>query len=322
MRSNLLFTARLLATMACVSALQAPAVAAPPIRLEVGFPPGGTTDVMARLVANELGAEIGRDIIVENRGGASGSIAASSVAQAAPDGNTLLFAPSSHAVNASLYPNLPFDTAKAFRAVGMVATTSYVLVVNPKLPHGSVGELTQHLKQHPGEVAFASASPGTGQHLAGELFKKSAGVDILHVPYKGSSAALPDLIAGRTGMMFDNIAVMLPHIKSGKVNALAVTTAKRSSLLPDRPTIAESGYPGFDVMGWFVLLAPAKTPDAVVEQLNQGLNAILRGDRLAGKLAELGAEVTTGTPDSADRFIKNELDRWGAVVRDVGIKPN
>ncbi|MCD0502006.1 tripartite tricarboxylate transporter substrate binding protein [Bordetella petrii] len=313
---------RALATLACLSALHTPLQAAPPIRLEVGFPPGGTTDVMARLIANELSTQIGRDVIVENRAGASGNIAASSVAQAAPDGNTLLFAPSSHAVNASLYPTLPFDTANAFTAIGMVATTPYVLVVNPKLPHGSVGDLTRYLKQHPGEVAFASASPGTGQHLAGELFKKSADVDILHVPYKGSSAALPDLIAGRTGMMFDNIAVMLPHIKSGKVDALAVTTAKRSSLLPDRPTVAESGYPGFDVMGWFVLLAPAQTPADVVDTLNQGLNTILRGDRLAGKLAELGAEVKTGSPQEADQYVRNEIARWAAVVKEAGIKPN
>jgi len=314
--------ARLLAVLACLTALHTAGRAAPPMRLEVGFPPGGTTDVMARLVANELSAQIGRDIIVENRAGASGNIAASSVAQAAPDGNTLLFAPSSHAVNASLYPNLPFDTAHAFAAIGMVATTPYVLVVNPGLPHGSLGELTSYLKQHPGAVAFASASPGTGQHLAGELFKKSAQVDILHVPYKGSAAALPDLIAGRTGMMFDNIAVMLPHIKSGKVNALAVTTARRSSLLPDQPTVAESGYPGFDVTGWFVLLAPAGTPDAVIDRLNQGLNTVLRGNHLAGKLAELGAEVKTSTPREADRYVQSEISRWSSVVEQAGIRPN
>jgi tripartite-type tricarboxylate transporter receptor subunit TctC len=322
MRNTLRSTLRVLGALACISALHAPAHAAPPIRMEVGFPPGGTTDVMARLVASELSSDLGRDIIVENKGGASGNIAAASVSQATPDGNTLLFVPSSHAVNASLYPNLSFDTTKAFRAIGMVATTPYVLVVNPKLPHGSVSDLTQHLKKHPGEIGFASASPGTGQHLAGELFKRSADVDIMHVPYKGSSAALPDLIAGRTGLMFDNVAVMMPHVKSGKVKAIAVTTATRSALLPDRPTVAESGYPGFDVMGWFVVLAPAKTPDAVVDRLNQSLNKVLRGDRLVGKLAELGAEIRTSTPDGADRFIKDEVERWGAVVRDVGIKPN
>ncbi|CAM4003979.1 MFS transporter [Bordetella tumbae] len=314
--------ARVLAVLTCLNLLSIPAYAAPPIRLEVGFPPGGTTDVMARLVANALSAQINRDIIVENRAGASGNIAAASVAKAAPDGNTLLFAPSSHAVNASIYSDLPFDTLRDFKTVGMVATTPYVLVVNPKLKSGSVGELVAYLKQHPGEVAFASASAGTGQHLAGEVFKKAAQVDILHVPYKGSAAALPDLVAGRTGLMFDNIAVMLPHIKSGKVNALAVTTAQRSSLLPDSPTVAESGYPGFDIVGWFVLLAPAGTPADVVDQLNQGLNTILVSKQLTDKLAKLGAEVKTSTPQEADRFVQDEVHRWAKVVKEVGIKPN
>ena len=311
-----------LLVMACLMGASMVTHAAPPIRLEVGFPPGGTTDVMARLVARELATHLGRDIVVENRAGASGNIAAASVAQSAPDGNTLLFAPSSHAVNASIYPALNFDTARAFKAVGMVATTPYVLVVNPQLPGDSVQTLVGYLKQHPGTVAFASASPGTGQHLAGELFKKEAKVDILHVPYKGSAAALPDLVAGRTGMMFDNIAVMLPHIKSGKVRAVAVTTAQRSALLSDRPTVAESGYPGFDIAGWFVLLAPAGTPDDTVNALNRGLNEVLRGNNLANRLAELGAEVKTSSPDQADVFVRDEITRWAKVVSEVGIKAN
>ncbi|CAM4158638.1 tripartite tricarboxylate transporter substrate binding protein [Bordetella tumulicola] len=314
--------ARTLALLVCLNTACMSAYAAPPIRLEVGFPPGGTTDVMARLVAKALSAQIGRDIVVENRPGASGNIAASAVAQAKPDGNTLLFVPSSHAVNASLYTNLPFDPVRDLTAVGFVATTPYVLVVNPKLPSTSVAELVPYLKQHPGEVAFASASPGTGQHLAGEVFKKAAQVDILHVPYKGSSAALPDLVAGRTGMMFDNVAVMLPHIKSDKVRALAVTTAQRSSLLPDQPTIAESGYPGFDIVGWFLLLAPADTPDAILNELNQELNTVLKGKDLASRLAELGAEVKTSTPQEANSFVQGEISRWAKVVQEVGIKPN
>ncbi len=314
---------RLLAVLACLTWVPSLAQAAePPIRMEVGFPPGGTTDVMARLVARELAAKLGRDIVVENRAGASGNIAAASVAQSAPNGNTLLFAPSSHAVNASIYPNLGFDTTRAFSAIGMVATTPYVLVVNPTLPADSVKTLVDYLKQHPAKVAFASASPGTGQHLAGELFKKSAQVDILHVPYKGSSAALPDLVAGRTGMMFDNIAVMLPHIKSGKVNAVAVTTSKRSALLAGQPTVAESGYPGFDIAGWFVLLAPAGTPDDVIARLSQGLNESLQGEALAGRLAELGAEVKRSSPEEANQFVRDEVSRWAKVVDEVGIKAN
>jgi tripartite-type tricarboxylate transporter receptor subunit TctC len=322
MSGNVLRQLYLLAISACLSILPSMSHASAPIRLEVGFPPGGTTDVMARLVAKELSAELGRDIIVENRAGASGNIAAASVAQAKPDGNTLLFAPSSHAVNASLYPNLSFDTLKDLSAIGMVATTPYVLVVNPKLPSTSIASLVQHLKNNPATVAFASASPGTGQHLAGELFKKAANVDIMHVPYKGSSAALPDLVAGRTGMMFDNIAVMLPHIKSGKVNALAITTGQRSSLLPDQPTIAESGYPDFEIKGWFTLLAPSGTPNKNIEELNHALNTILRGNALSSRLAELGAEVSSSTPQEANRFIASEVNRWADIVKEADIKAN
>lgn len=182
------------------------ACAQQPLRMMVGFPPGGTTDVIARLVAQRLGGELSRSVVVENRAGASGNLAAATVAKADPDGNTLLFAPSSHATNASLYTNQSFDTVKSFRAVGMVAVTPYVLVVNPGMQATNLRDFVDYLKRNPGKVEFASASPGTGQHLAAELFKDEAGVDIMHVPYKGSAAALPDLIAGRVPMMFDNIA--------------------------------------------------------------------------------------------------------------------
>lgn len=297
-----------------------PALAEAPIRIEVGFPPGGTTDVIARLVGNELGNRLNRSVIVENRPGASGSIAAAFVAKAAADGNTLLFAPSSHATNVSLYPSQPFDTLKDLSAVGLVAATPYVLVVNPALPVHTVPEFIAYLKANPDKVNYPSASPGTGQHLAAEMFKSTAKVSMQHVPYKGSSAAMPDLLAGRTPVMFDNIAVMLPYIKSGGVRPLAVTSTRRSQLLPDAPTVAEAGLPGFEVLGWFGLFTAARTPSAVVSSLNQELNAITTSPAFKQRLADLGAEPMNGTPASADAFVHREIDRWAIVIRDAGIK--
>lgn len=305
------------ATMAAFSAQ-----AEQPIRLLVGFAPGGTTDVIARLVARDMSTRLGRQIIVENRPGASGNIAAALVAKADADGSTMLFAPSSHATNATLYPNQPFNTEKDFSAIGLVATTPYVLIVNPSLPARTVPELVQHLKANPGKVAYASASSGTAQHLAAELFKKSAGVDMLHVPYKGSAAAFPDLASGLTPLMFDNITVVLPHIKSGAVRALAVTSTKRSPLLPEVPTVAESGLPGFDVSGWFVLLAPGKTKPALVKKLNEALNATVSDAGFKRKLTEMGAEALKSTPGQADAFIKDEIVKWRTVIQTAKISVN
>ncbi|CCJ57639.1 putative lipoprotein [Bordetella bronchiseptica MO149] len=298
------------------------ACAQQPLRMMVGFPPGGTTDVIARLVAQRLGGELSRSVVVENRAGASGNLAAATVAKADPDGNTLLFAPSSHATNASLYTNQSFDTVKSFRAVGMVAVTPYVLVVNPDMQATNLRDFVDYLKRNPGKVEFASASPGTGQHLAAELFKDEAGVDIMHVPYKGSAAALPDLIAGRVPMMFDNIAVMLPHIQQGTVRPLAITSKTRSRFLPDTPTMAESGYPDFEVLGWFTLLAPAKTPDATVQAYNDALKKISADPDFVAQLAKLGGEAVARTPAQADAYIAEEVDKWGKVIRTAHINLN
>jgi tripartite-type tricarboxylate transporter receptor subunit TctC len=289
------------------------------MRVEVGFPPGGTTDVIGRLVASELATRLARSVIVENRAGASGSLAANVVAKAPADGSTLLFAPSSHATNVTLFPNQPFDTQKDLSAIGLVAATPYVLVVNPALPVKDVRELIAYLKSNPAKVDYASASPGTGQHLAAEMFKTMAGVEMQHVPYKGSAAALPDLLAGRVSVMFDNIAVMLPYIKSGGVRPLAITTTKRSQLLPDAPTVAESGLPGFEVAGWFALFAASKTPAATIAQLNATLNAATESAAFRKRLAELGAESLSDTPAGADAFVQREITRWGKVIRDAKI---
>ena len=298
------------------------ALAEQPMKIVVGFAPGGTTDVIARLVANGMAAKLGKSVIVENRPGASGNIAAQQVASAEADGMTLLFAPSSHATNATLYSTLRFDTKADFSAVGMVAATPYVLVVNPSLPVKTVPELISHLKANPGKLAYASASPGTGQHLAAELFKKSTGTDILHVPYKGSAAALPDVMSGLTPIMFDNIAVILPHIRTGAVRAVGVTTPKRSPLLPDLPTISESGVKDFDVSGWFALLAPSKTDAATISRLNQALNQTLQDPAVVKKLGDMGGEIIQSTPKEADAFIGREIVKWRGVIDSAKININ
>lgn len=289
-----------------------------PIRISVGFPPGGTTDVIGRLVALHLGQKLGRSVIVENRAGASGNIAAQLASKAAPDGNSLLFVPSSHATNASLYKKLPFDTEKDFTAIGIVATTPYVLVVHPQVAAKSVSEFISLLKSQPGRFNYATASPGTGQHLAAELFKKMANVDMTQVPYKGSAAAFPDLMAGRTPIMFDNVALMVPHVRSGALRALAITGNKRSQLLPDVPTVAET-LPGYEIQGWFALLAPAKTPPNLVREYNAALNAVVSDIAFVSRLSEVGAEAVTGTPAMANDYVQKEISRWGGVIRSANI---
>lgn len=302
--------------------LSTPALAQNPIRVIVGFAPGGTTDVMARVLSNELSKRMNREFVVENKPGASGNIAASTVARSAPDGDTLLFVSSTHATSPSLYSNLSFDPKKDFAPISMVATSPYVLVVNPKLPVKSTDELTAYLKKHPGTINFASASVGTGQHLAGEAYKKEAGVSILHVPYKGSSAALSDLIAGRVEMMFDNVAVMLPQIKSGALRPLAVTAPERFKGLPDIPTMAESGYPGFNVVSWFAMVAPAKTPDNYLNELNKNINEVLTSEAFTKQLAEFGATPKPSTREQTTAFIDSEISRWHDIISSLGLKLN
>lgn len=305
--------------VAAASATAFPAYASDqPIRITVGFPPGGTTDVIARLVAINLGQKLGRSVIVENRAGASGNIAAQTVSKIAPDGTNLLFVSSSHATNASLYKKLPFDTEKDFTAIGMVATTPYVLVVHPQIPAKSVSEFIALLKSQPGRFQYATASQGTGQHLAAELFKKMANVDMMQIPYKGSAAAFPDLMAGRTPIMFDNVALMVPYVRSGALRSLAITSTKRSPLLPDVPTVAET-FPGYEIQGWFALLAPAKTSQSLIRDYNAALNAVVNDAAFTTRLTDLGAETMTGTPTMANEYIQKEISRWGTIIRSANI---
>jgi len=294
-----------------------------PVKILVGFPPGGTTDVMGRLAAQELSAQTGKSFLVENRPGASGSIAAGAVAKSAPDGHTLIMVPSTYGTASALYSNLPYAESE-LTPVGLIGSTPYVFVVHPTIAVNSFAELIRLLKQSPGKYEFASSSPGTAQHLGGELVKRMAGVDMLHVPYKGSGALLPDLLSGRVPMMFENVAIMTPHIRQGKLKALAISSSKRSALLPGVPTVAETGMglEGFEVLGWFALMAPSKTPRDVVSLLNGELNKMILKPAIVTRFQELGAEPMGGSTEAAAAYIQAEQDKWGKVIRDAGIKAN
>jgi len=322
MRKILAALAAALVSLVCASAL-AQGYPSQPVKILVGFPPGGTTDVMGRLTAQELAVQTGKPFLVENRPGASGSIAAGAVAKSAPDGHTLIMVPSTYGTASALYDNLPYSESE-LTPVGLIGSTPYVFVVHPSIPVASFGELIALLKKNPGKYEFASSSPGTAQHLGGELVKRMAGVDMLHVPYKGSGALLPDLLSGRVPMMFENVAIMTPHIKKGSLKALAISSAKRSALLPGVPTVAETGQglEGFEVLGWFALMAPAKTPPEVLRLLNAELNKMIAKPAIAARFQELGAEPMGGTPEQAAAYIRAEQQKWGKVIREAGIKAN
>lgn len=293
-----------------------------PIHLVVGFPPGGATDVIARVLAKGLGDELGQSVIVDNKGGASGMIGSESVAKAPSDGYTLLFAPSSHATLKELYPtSMHFDPEKDFTPIATVAQTPYLFVVNPKVPAKTMQEFLDYARAHPGKMAYASTGMGTAQHLAGEVLRRTAKVDILHVPYKGSGAVRTDILAGTVPTMFDNVAVLLPYVQRGELRALAVTSPKRSALVPDVPTLRELGLGEAEIIGWFIVLGPVGLPAPVVQRLNAAINKVLAAPATAKKLAELGAEPLVGPPDDVTKLVAQDREHWGKVIRDANIKP-
>ncbi len=292
-----------------------------PIRLVVPFPPGGATDILARAVAQKLTDAWGQSVIVDNRPGAGGNIGSELVAKAAPDGYTLeMGTVGTHAINASLYSKMPYDHVRDFAPVILVAGVPNVLVVNPGLPVNSVQELIAYAKANPGKLNFASSGSGTSIHLAGELFKVMAGVQMTHVPYKGSSPALQDLLGGQVQLMFDNLPPSLPHIKAGKLRALGVTSATRAPALPDVPTIAESGLPGFEASSWFGVLAPAGTPPAIIAKLNAEIAKWLDTPEAKEKMLALGANAAGGTPEDFAKHIAAETAKWAKVVKESGAK--
>ncbi len=291
------------------------------IRLVVPFPAGGTTDILARAAAQKLTETLGQSVVVDNRPGAGGNIGAELVAKAAPDGYTLLMGTvGTHAINPSLYTKMPYDHIKDFVPVVLVAGVPNVLVVNPSLPINSVADLIKLAKAKPGTINFASSGSGTSIHLSGELFKTMAGVDMTHVPYKGSAPALQDLMGGQVQIMFDNLPSSLALIKAGKLRAIAVTSLKRAPALPDVPTIAESGLPGFEASSWFGILAPAGTPAPIVAKINAEVNKWLQSPDAKEQLLAQGAEAAGGSPEQFVAHIRAETDKWAKVVKASGAK--
>jgi tripartite-type tricarboxylate transporter receptor subunit TctC len=293
-----------------------------PVRLVVGYPAGGATDAIARLVASRLAEPLGQAVTVDNRPGANSNLGAEYVARAPADGTTLLVYSVAQTINASLYPKLGYDAQKDFVPIGLIAKIPNILVVNANSPVKTVADYVRVAKATPGGVTFASAGSGSSTHLSAEIFKMNAGVNLLHVPYRGSSPAITDLIGGQVQSMFDNAPSALPHIKSGRLRAVAITSARRSPLMPDLPTVAESGFPGFEVHSWFGLAAPAGTPQATVERLNAELGKVLGSAEVQQRLQDLAATPEAGTPEQMQALIATELKRWAAVVKSSGAQPN
>jgi len=292
-----------------------------PMRIIVPFAPGGSTDVMARMVAEGLSSRLHQQVVVENRAGAGGNIGADVVAKAAPDGYTLVMGSiGTHATNSLIYPQMPYDTTKAFEPVTQVARVTLVLVVHPSLPVHSVRDLIALLKKEPGKYNYASGGIGASQHLAGELFKYMTKTNMVHVPYKGSAGALSDLLAGRVPIMFADLPLVLAHIQQGKFRALAVGDATRSPALPDIPTVAEAGVPGYEANAWYGLFAPANTPAPIVAKIQTEVAAILKSPDVRKRMTELGATPIGSTPEQFRAFQTSEIQRWKAVVDSAQIR--
>jgi tripartite-type tricarboxylate transporter receptor subunit TctC len=305
----------------CVSGAWAQAYPTKPIRLVVPFPAGGTTDILAREVGQRLSVTLAQPVVIDNRPGAAGNIGSELVAKSAPDGYTLLMCTvSTHAINPNLYAKMPFDHVKDFVPVILVAGVPNVLEVTPALPVNSVADLIKLAKEKPGQINFASSGSGTSIHLSGELFKTMAGVDMTHVPYKGSAPAITDLMGGQVQVMFDNLPSSLQQIKAGKLRAIAVTSAKRAPALPDVPTIAESGLPGFEATSWFGIVAPAGTPPAIIARINADVNQWLQSSEAKEKLLAQGAAAAGGTPEQFAAHIRSETEKWAKVVKASGAK--
>ena len=294
---------------------------AKPIRLVIPFPPGGATDILGRMVAQELSKALGVSVVADNRAGAGGNIGAEAVAKAAPDGYTLLMCTiGTQSINQSLYPKLGFDPIRDHVPVTLVATVPNALVVNPNVPAKTVKELIALAKSRPGRLNYGSSGNGSSVHLSGELFKSMTGTFMTHIPYRGSAPAVADLIAGQLDLMFDNLPSVISHIKAGKLRALAVTSPRRSPSMPDLPTIAEAGVPGYDATSWFGVVAPAGTPQPIVNRIQQVIAKSLATPEIREKLLTLGAEGVGNTPEVFGQFIRAEAEKWAKVIKVSGAK--
>jgi tripartite-type tricarboxylate transporter receptor subunit TctC len=312
-----------LGALLSLGAAQAQGWPSKPLRIVVPFAPGGSTDIVARILADKLAAPLGQSVVVDNRAGAAGNIGAEAVAKAAPDGYTLLMATTGvMAINHALYKNMTYDAAKELEPVSFTTSITNVLTLPPDVPAKSVAELVALAKAQPGKLSFASSGAGSSTHLSGELFKSMAGIDVLHIPYKGSGQALVDLMAGRVSMIFDNMPSVLPYIKGGKLRGLASTGPKRSSAMPDLPTIAEAGLPGYESLSWSGIAVPAGTPKDIVLRLNREIAGVLAQADVKQKLAEQGADPVGGAPEVFAAHVRTEREKWGKLIRERNITVN
>jgi tripartite-type tricarboxylate transporter receptor subunit TctC len=292
-----------------------------PLRLVAASSPGSGVDLVARVIAQKLGEQLGQQAVVDNRAGAGGNLGAEVAARSAPDGYTLFMGTPAHAINAALYRKLGYDLVRDFTPVTLATTGHYVLVVNPSVPAKTVREFVALAKARPGRLTYASAGNGNATHLAGELLRSMAGIDMLHVPYKGSGPALSDVIAGHADLMFANLTAAMPHIRSGRIRALGVTGGARADSARDLPTLAEAGVPGYAVSAWYGVLAPTGTPTEVVARLNAEIARALRAPDTRARLAGDGADPAPGTPAEFGRLIQSEIATWTKVIAQAGIKP-
>lgn len=290
-----------------------------PINIIVPFSAGGTTDILARIVGQALGTELGQAVIIDNKPGAGGNIGGQQAARSPADGYTLFMGTvGTHAINQSLYKKMPYDPIKDFAPLSRVATVPNLLVAHPSRPYKTVKELIAYAKAHPGEVTYGSPGSGASPHVSGALFQSMTKAELTHVPYKGSAPAVSDLLGNQIAIMFDNMPSAIQHVRSGKLRPIAVTTAKRSPELPDVPTIAEAGVPGYEATSWFGLWAPAKTPADVQQKLYTALVKVLKDPAVVKKISDQGGEVVIDTPAQFDAFIKTEAAKWGKVVKESG----
>ena len=305
------------------AAVPAPAADYPnkPITLIIGFAPGGPSDVMARILTRKMEEILKQPFVIENRAGAGGSIAGASVARATPDGYTVLLATGSLlAINVSLYKNVGYDPEKDFEPISVIGTQTNVLYLHPSVPAKSLGELIAHAKANPGKLSFGSGGNGTPAHLAGELLKIEAKIDVTHVPFRGTGPALQAVIGGHVPMAFNPPSPLIPHIQSGAIRPVAITTLKRTAVLPEVPTIAESGFPGFEATTWHALVAPAGTPKEIIAALHAATVATVNDPAVRKALTDLGVDIVGGTPDELRAYLKSEIPKWAEVVRTSGAK--
>ena len=290
-----------------------------PITIVVPFSAGGTTDILARLVGQYLTTELGQPVVVDNKAGAGGNIGGALAAKAPADGYTLFMGTvGTHAINAALYKKMPFDHVKDFAPLSRVANVPNLLVAHPSQPFKTVPEMIAYAKANPGKINFGSPGNGASPHLSGELFKSMAKVELTHIPYKGSAPAVSDLLGNQIAIMFDNMPSVIPHVRSGKLRAIAISTAKRSPELPDVPTIAEAGVPGYEAVSWFGLFAPAATPKPVLDKLSTALSKVLANPEVQKKISAQGGETVNETPAQFAAFIRSETTKWGKVVKESG----